>query len=156
MITMNCRSTFETLVLCQLSDNRIFQGYLQLTFPSLVGPQHSKLHYSLSNVGLSYCEKCGSATFSISLPMSPPPSSLCNHSFRSYQNPVNRQSLDSCQLQLSELPKLELTFLSTVAFRATKTPTTLRADVPVPFGATKTLEDTMLPVTQLSGASKIL
>ena len=35
-----------------------------------------------------------------------------------------------------------MTFLSTVAFRATKIPTTLRTDVPVAFRATKKLEDT--------------
>ena len=43
-----------------------------------------------------------------------------------------------------------MTFLSTVAFRATKLPTTLRADVPVAFGATKNLEDIMLPVNYRS------
>ena len=36
--------------------------------------------------------------------------------------------------------------MSTVALRATEILTTLRADVPVAFRATKNLEDTMLPV----------
>ena len=40
----------------------------------------------------------------------------------------------------------EMTFLSTVAFRTTKIPTTLRADVPVAIRAIKNLEDIMLPV----------
>ena len=45
-------------------------------------------------------------------------------SFRSYQNSANSWSWHSCRLQISELPKScqwwELTFLSTIAFRATK------------------------------------
>ena len=60
--------------------------------------------------------------------------------------PVNYRSL---QHSFSKLPKScqqwESTFLSTVAFRATKIPTTLRVDVPVAIRATKNLEDTMLP-----------
>ena len=39
-----------------------------------------------------------------------------------------------------------MTFLSTVAFRATKIPTTLTADAPVAIRATKNLEDHMPPV----------
>ena len=54
----------------------------------------------------------------------------------------------------SKLPKscqqCELTFLSTVTFRATKIPTTLRVDVPVAIRVTKNLEDTMLPVSYRS------
>ena len=77
-----------------------------------------------------------------------------NVAFPSYQNPVNTGSWLSCWLQPSELLKScqqwELTFLSTVAFRATKIPTTLKADVPVAFRATKNLEDTMLPVNYRS------
>ena len=61
--------------------------------------------------------------------------------------PVNYRSW---QHSFSELPESyqqwELTFLSTVAFWATKIPTTLRADVPVAIRATKNLEDTILPV----------
>ena len=49
------------------------------------------------------------------------------------------KSYKSCQ-------QWELTFLSIVAFRSTKIPTTLRPDVPVAIRATKNLEDTMLPV----------
>ena len=183
---MKYRSAFKTLILCQLPDNHIFQGYFQPTFPSLVDLSHSitlfpftcgstalrnvslphlgfpfpvgpppsyrslqgysqlifpllvglpdsELHYSPSHVGPPHCEKCGSATFRISLSgrsatflpqlkghsqltflslvgpphselhyfpshvgPSPfpflvglPPSSVCNHSFQSYQNPVN-------------------------------------------------------------------
>ena len=47
---MNCWSVFKTFILCQLSDNRSLQGYSYLTFPSLVGPPHSELHYSSSYV----------------------------------------------------------------------------------------------------------
>ena len=43
-----------------------------------------------------------------------------------------------------------MTFLLTVAFRATKISTTLKADVPVGFRATKNLEDTMLPINYRS------
>ena len=43
------------------------KGYLYLLFPSLLGPPHSELHYSPSHVGPSHCEKCGSATSSLSL-----------------------------------------------------------------------------------------
>ena len=42
------------------------------------------------------------------------------------------------------------TFLLTVAFRATKISTTLRADVPVAIRATRSLKDTMLPVNYRS------
>ena len=77
-----------------------------------------------------------------------------NVAFRSYQNPVNSGSWHSCWLYLSELPKScqqwELTFLSIVAFRATKIPTILRAGVSVGFRATKNLEDSMLPVNYRS------
>ena len=60
--------------------------------------------------------------------------------------PVNYRSW---RRSFSKLPKScqqwESTFLSTVAFRATKIPTTLRVDVPVAIRATKNLEDNMLP-----------
>ena len=65
--------------------------------------------------------------------------------------PVNYRNW---QLSFSEIPKScqqwELTFLTPVAFRATKIPTTLRADVPVAFRATKNLKDTMPPVNYRS------
>ena len=55
----------------------------------------------------------------------------------------------SGQRNFLELPKFcqqwELTFLLTVAFRATKFPTTLTVEVPVAFRATKNLEDIMPP-----------
>ena len=44
----------------------------------------------------------------------------------------------------------KLTFLSTVAFRAIKIPTTLRAEVPVAIRSTKNLEDIILPVNYRS------
>ena len=54
------------------------------------------------------------------------------------------------QCSFSELPKScqqwELTFLSTVAFWATKMPTTFRTEFPVAFRATLKLEGTLLPV----------
>ena len=69
---MNCRSTFKTLILCQkslilcqLSDNRGFQSYSQLSFPSLVDPPNSELYYSPLYLGPPHYEKCGSVTFSI-------------------------------------------------------------------------------------------
>ena len=84
----------------------------------------------------------------------PPTIGVDNVAFRSYQNAVNSGSWHSCRLQFSQLPKScqqwEVTFLSTVAFRATKIPTTLRADVPVAARATKNLEDTVLPVNYRS------
>ena len=64
---MNCWSAFKTLILHQVSDNRSLQGYSQFTFPSLVGPPHSGLHYSHSHVDPPHCEKCESATFRIFL-----------------------------------------------------------------------------------------
>ena len=69
---MNCRSTFKTLILsqkslilCQLSDNRGFQSYSQLSFPSLVDQPNSELYYSPLYLGPPHYEKCGSVTFSI-------------------------------------------------------------------------------------------
>ena len=63
-------------------------------------------------------------------------------------------SYQSWQRSLSEQPKScqrwKLTFLSTVAFRTTKIPTTLRANIPIAFRATKNLEDAMLPVNSRS------
>ena len=53
-------------------------------------------------------------------------------SFQNNRNLVNSGSWRSCR---------------PVAFRAKKIPTTLRADVPVAFRATKNMEDTMLPVS---------
>ena len=50
---------------------------------------------------------------------------------------------ESCQ-------QWELTFLSTVAYRPTKIPTTLRVDVHVAIRATKNLEDTMLSINYRS------
>ena len=57
-------------------------------------------------------------------------------SYQSYQKPGRHYvslQLSELATQLSELPKLcqqwELTFLLTIAFRANKIPTTLRADV---------------------------
>ena len=46
---------------------RSLQGYSYLTLPSLVGPPHSELHCFPSYVDPPHCEKCGSATFRISL-----------------------------------------------------------------------------------------
>ena len=61
--------------------------------------------------------------------------------------PVNYRNW---QRSLSELPKTyqqwELAFLSTVPFWAAIIPTTFRAEFPVAFRATLSLEDTMLPV----------
>ena len=59
------------------------------------------------------------------------------------------KSYKSCQ-------QWELTFLSTVAFRATKILTTLRADVPVAFRTTKNLKDTVLPVNYRSWQHSLL
>ena len=61
--------------------------------------------------------------------------------------PVNYRSW---QRRFSELPKTcqqwELTFLPTVAFWAAKISTTFRAEIPVAFRDTLSLEGTMLPV----------
>ena len=100
-----------------------------------MGPLHSELHYSPSHVGPPHCEKCGSATFRISL-------SGRSAAFLTLQ-PQLSELLESCQ-------QWKLTFLSTVAYRATKIPTTLRVDVPVAIRATKNLEGTMLPVNYRS------
>ena len=144
---MKYRSAFKTLILCPLRGSHSFQGFSQLTFPSFVGLLHSASHYFPLQVGLRHCEKCGSATFKISLPgwirqfltvaymairslhfphlwahhrvnyivlphmwdrhtvrivgppqlrflfsVGQPSSSLCNHSFQSYQNPTNGRS----------------------------------------------------------------
>ena len=85
-------------------------------------------------------------------------------SFQSYQTLGRHYA--SCQLSklttlcfratiaFTELPKScqqwELTSLLIVVFRATKIPTTLRADFPVAFRATKNLQETMLLVKFLS------
>ena len=65
--------------------------------------------------------------------------------------PVNYRSWQRIFSKLSKpFQQWELTFLSTVAFRAAKTPPTLRVDVPVAIAATKNLEYTMLPVNYWS------
>ena len=63
-------------------------------------------------------------------------------SYRSWQRSFSKIT-KPCQ-------QWELTFLSTVVFRATKILRTLRVDVPVAIRATKNLEDTMLPVNYQS------
>ena len=84
------------------------------------------VRHTVRNVGPPY--------LTFAFPLAPPPVSLCNRSFQSYQNPV-KVGVDSSV---------------NVAFRATKIPTTLRADVPVAITATKNLEGTMLPVNYRS------
>ena len=44
---MQYRSTFKILVLCQMSNSHSFQGYSELTFPSLVGPPDSESYFPL-------------------------------------------------------------------------------------------------------------
>ena len=78
---MKYRSAFKTLILCQLPDNHSFQGYSQLTFPSLVGQSHSELQYSPSHVGPPHCEECGPSQLGFPFPMGPPP---FYHSFQGY------------------------------------------------------------------------
>ena len=85
-------------------------------------PPHMWVCHTVRNVGLPHSDE--SATF-ITL--------------SSYLSPL----LESCQ-------QWKLTFLLTVAFRATKLLTTLTVDVPVAIRATKNLEDTMLPINYQS------
>ena len=157
---MNCWSAFKTPIIYQLSDNRSLQGYSQLTFQSPAGPPHSELHYSSSHVIPPHCEKCGSATFRIFLS-------------------GGSANFLTLQPQISELPEFcpqwELTFLSTLAFRATKSCQqweltflsiialrTLRADVPEAFrgrqkpGRHYASRQLSKWTTQLFGATKIL
>ena len=62
--------------------------------------------------------------------------------------PVNYRSWQRSFLKLLKTcQQWQLTFLSTVAFWATKIPTTFRAEFPVAFRATLNLEGTMLPST---------
>ena len=153
---MKYQSAFKALTLCQLHDNHSFQGYSQLTFSSLVGLPHSASHCSLSHVGLPHCEKCGSATFRISL--SGGSATLLQQLtglFVAYISlTCGSATFLTLQPQLSELlesyQQWELTFLSTVAYRATKILITLRVDNPVAFRATRNLEDTMLPINYWS------
>ena len=81
---MNCWSVFKTFILCQLSDNRSLQGYSHLTFPSLVGPPHSELHYSSSYVVLHTVRNVGPPHLGFPFPVGLPRSSLCSHSFQSF------------------------------------------------------------------------
>ena len=75
-------------------------------------PPHMWVRETARNVGLPH--------LAFSSPVGPPPSSLCN---RSFQLPESFQHW-------------ELTFLSTVTFRATKILSTLKVDIPVDFRGT--------------------
>ena len=98
-----------------------------------MGPPHSELHYPPTHVGPQHCEKCDAFTVFLSggsttlLPLKPWLSGL----------------LKFCK-------QLDLSFLTTVAYRGTKITTTLRVHIPVAITATKNLEDTMLPVNYRS------
>ena len=90
--TMICQSFLKALILFQLSNNCIFQRYSKLLFPSLVGhtvnytvPPHLWVNHTVRNVGLPY--------LALYFLVGPPPSSLCNHRFRVYQNPANFKRL---------------------------------------------------------------
>ena len=127
--------------------------------------------HTVRNVGLSHL------VFSFSV--GPPPFFFCNRSFQSYQNPDNFKSWRSLFHHLwvrhtvnyiipphvwvrhtvrNVSPPEDFSFRSvrhlpssvTVAFRASKIPTSLRVDVFVAIRTTKTLEGTMLPVNYRS------
>ena len=90
--TMICQSFLKALILFQLSNNCSFQRYSKLLFPSLVGhtvnytvPPHLWVNHTVRNVGLPY--------LALYFLVGPPPSSLCNHRFRVYQNPANFKRL---------------------------------------------------------------
>ena len=116
--TIKYRSIFKALIFCQLPQNHSLQGYLQLTFPSLVDPPHSESRCSPPHVGPSHCKKCGSTSFRISL---------------------SCRSATFFTLQLLQLPKScqqwELTFLSTIDFSATKILSTVGVNNPVNSGS---------------------
>ena len=88
---------------------------------------HMWVRHTVRNVGAPH--------LGLLFPVGLPPSSLCNRSFQS--------CLESCQ-------QWKLEFLSTVAYRATKIPTTLRVNLPVAIRATKNLNKSMLPVNYRS------
>ena len=162
---MNCWSTFKTLILCQLSDNRSFQSYLkpgslhvsrQLSELTTVAFRATKI---LPAIGVNIPADCSFQSCQNTVNFK----SWNSFSFQSYLTPGRRYA----SLQLSELtsvtfranknlstvgadilvdcsfqsnPKLcqqwELILLSTVVFRAAKILSTLRADIPVVFRAT--------------------
>ena len=81
---MNCRSTFKSLTICQLPDNRSFQSYSKLSFFSLVGPPHSDLPYSPSTSGsVTLLKMWVYHILRFFSPIGPPSSSLSSRSFQS-------------------------------------------------------------------------
>ena len=121
----------------------------------------------------------GPPQLGFSFPVGPPSSFLINRSFQSYQNPDNFKSWRSLFHHLwvrhtvnyiipphvwvrhtvrNVSPPEDFSFRwvrhlpssVTVAFRASKIPTSLRVDVFVAIRTTKTLEGTMLPVNYRS------
>ena len=98
---MNCCSTFKTLIVCQLSDNRSFLSYSQLSFQfffqyfqlsihhtvNYIIPPHMWVRHTMRNLGLPH--------LGFPSPLGPPLSLLCNRSFQSYQNLVSSGSWHS-------------------------------------------------------------
>ena len=88
---MKYRSAFKTLILCQLPEI-VFRAILSLHFHPLwvchtvnhIAPPHMWPHHTMRNVDPPH--------LGFPFPVGPPPSSLCNHSFQSYQNHVNSES----------------------------------------------------------------
>ena len=123
-----------------------FTGVFVTTFPSLVGPPHIiPLHMW---VGHTVRNEGHTQDFSFRWVRHLPHSVTMAFRATRILSTVGvgilvERSLQSYQKSCKQW---ELTFLSTVAFRATKTSTTLRADVPVAFRTIKNLEDTMPPV----------
>ena len=147
LFSVNCQATVAYRAICNLHFHHL---WVRHTVNYIIPPRMWVCH-TVRNVGPQH--------LGFSFLVGPPPF-LCKRSFQSYQNsttlrddvsevirvtknlegtmlPVNYWSW---QRSFSELPKTcqqwELTFLLTVAFWATKMPTTFRAEFPVAFRAT--------------------
>ena len=123
LFSVNCQATVAYRAIRSLHFHHLWVHH---TVNYIIFP-YMWVHHTVRNVGLPH--------LGLLFPVGLLPSSLCNSSFQS--------SLESCQ-------QWKLEFLLTVAFRATKIPTTLRVDLPIAIRPTKSLEDTMLPVNYRS------
>ena len=88
-------STFKTLILYQLTTIafRAIVAYISITCGSAT--QWITL-FALTCVLKNTVKNVGPPHLGFPFPVGPPPSSLCNRRFRSYQNPRNIKSCCSC------------------------------------------------------------
>ena len=140
LFSVNCRTTTSYRAIRSLHFHHLWDRHIV----NYIIPLHMWVHHTVRIVGPRH--------LGFPVPVGLPPSSLCNRRvdisvdrrFKSYQNPNIFKNWHSCSYQSyqksgkhyasrflklpSSCQQWELTFLSIVAFRATKISTTLRAD----------------------------